>query len=80
MKKKSKKTAKSRKPSPPSGASENLALLIKEGVVIESDRLSDGEKAVIDSLTPEEVAALRSVYEKFSRVDPISPFWRAFCF
>jgi hypothetical protein len=60
----------------------NLQLLIKEGVVIEPDRLSDGEKQIINDLTPAEVEALRSVHSKFSSRPEgrKSPLWRAFCF
>jgi hypothetical protein len=81
MKKKAKKTATSRKVGLSAGASENMAVLAKAGVVIEQQRLSQDELDVIDSLSPEEVSALLSVYKKFSSIeDSKNPFWRAFCF
>jgi hypothetical protein len=82
VKKTSKKTSKaSRRPKPPRGG-DNLQSLIKQEIGVDEHRLTDDEKAVIQALTPEEIAALRSVYEKLDALpqNRKSPFWRVFCF
>ena len=86
MKKSAKRAAPKSTSKAPKGGSGgqlgNLALLTKEGVVIEPERLSEGERKIIDELTPAEVEALRSVHRKFSSRPEgrKTPFWRAFCF
>jgi hypothetical protein len=81
VKKSSKKTTRKTAKPGRGGSSGNLGILLKAGVIVERERLSDEEKQVIESLTPEEIAALRSVHKKFeSRSGRKSPFWRAFCF
>mgnify|MGYP006217585401 CR=1 FL=1 len=67
-----KKTTEKRGAKPTS----NLSILVDEGVVIEEGRLTKDERAAIESLTSEEVAALRSIYKKFAGHSHKSPFWR----
>lgn len=86
MKKTAKKTAGKKSAVKKSGEkrgakpTSNLSVLVAEGVVIEEKRLTAEELTAIESLTDEEVAALRSIYKKFAAKPHKSPFWRAFCF
>lgn len=58
----------------------NLESLTQSGVVFEVERLTREEKAAIETLTPEEVAALTSAHKKLARAGGKKGHWRYFCF